>query len=106
MRCRNDPEMTARAAEVFKAAFGANAIEEPLPATASEDYSQFVMADVPRSFFFGIGIYPPDSVAASINGGPQLPANHSPYYAPVPEPTIRTGVEAMVLAVLSTPLAK
>jgi amidohydrolase len=33
--------------------------------------------------------------------GPQLPANHSPLFAPVPKPTIETGVEAMTLAVLS-----
>ncbi len=34
------------------------------------------------------------------NGGEPLPFNHSPFYAPVPEPTIRTGVKAMSLAVL------
>jgi hippurate hydrolase len=32
--------------------------------------------------------------------GEPLPFNHSPAYAPVPEPTIRTGVKAMSLAVL------
>jgi hippurate hydrolase len=30
-----------------------------------------------------------------------LPANHSPFFAPVAEPSIRTGVEAMTLAVLN-----
>jgi hypothetical protein len=30
-----------------------------------------------------------------------LPTNHSPLFAPVPKPTIETGVEAMMLAVLS-----
>jgi hippurate hydrolase len=39
-------------------------------------------------------------VAAAKSGGPPLPFNHSPFYAPVPEPTIRTGVKAMTLAVL------
>jgi hypothetical protein len=44
----------------------------------------------------------PERVAAAREGeGPQLPANHSPLFAPVPEPTIKTGVEAMTLAVLS-----
>jgi hippurate hydrolase len=33
--------------------------------------------------------------------GSALPSNHSPFYAPVPEPTIRTGVEAMSLAVMN-----
>ncbi len=38
---------------------------------------------------------------AANNGGPPLPANHSPLFAPVPKPTIQTGVTAMTLAVLS-----
>jgi hippurate hydrolase len=33
--------------------------------------------------------------------GPELPSNHSPQFAPVPKPTIATGIEAMTLAVLS-----
>jgi hypothetical protein len=52
--------------------------------------------------FFNIGVYDPERVAAARNGtGPQLPSNHSPLFAPVPKPTIETGVEAMTLAVLS-----
>lgn len=97
----NDPGLTTSTARVFKAAFGDNAIAEPLPITASEDYSLLVNAGVPHSLDFWIGIYPPDKVAAAAHGGPPLGANHSPAYAPVPEPTIRTGVEAMSLAVLA-----
>jgi hippurate hydrolase len=52
--------------------------------------------------FFYIGVYAPERVAAASNGtGPELPSNHSPLFAPVPEPTIRTGIVAMTLAVLS-----
>jgi hippurate hydrolase len=52
--------------------------------------------------FFNIGVYEPERVAAAYNGtGPELPSNHSPLFAPVPKPTIETGVEAMTLAVLS-----
>jgi hypothetical protein len=43
----------------------------------------------------------PERVAAERNGGPPLPGNHSPLFAPVPKPTIQTGVTAMTLAVLS-----
>ena len=69
--------------------------------TASEDFSEFIEAGVP-SMFFNIGVYEPERVAAALNGtGPQLPPNHSPQFAPVPKPTIETGVEAMTLAVLS-----
>jgi len=56
-----------------------------------------------RFKFFNIGVYEPERVAAARDGsGPQLPANHSPLFAPVPKPTIETGVTAMTLAVLST----
>jgi hippurate hydrolase len=52
--------------------------------------------------FFRIGVYEPERIAAAReSGGPQLPANHSPMFAPVPKPTIETGITAMTLAVLS-----
>lgn len=96
----NDPGLADRTGPVFKAAFRSAAVLEPRPITASEDYSAFVEAGVP-SLDFHIGVYDPQRVAAAKAGGAPLPPNHSPYYAPVPEPTIRTGVEAMTLAVMN-----
>jgi hippurate hydrolase len=96
----NDPGVVATAEKVLKAAFGDKLRPIP-PVTPSEDYSEFVNAGVP-SMFFRIGVYEPERVAAAREGeGPQLPGNHSPLFAPVPKPTIETGVEAMTLAVLS-----
>lgn len=34
-------------------------------------------------------------------GGKPLPINHSPFFAPVPEPSLKTAVKAMSLAVLT-----
>jgi hippurate hydrolase len=52
--------------------------------------------------FFGLGAYSPEREAAARSGsGPQLPANHSPMFAPDPQPTISLGVLTMSLAVLS-----
>jgi amidohydrolase len=96
----NDKALTDRTASVFKAAFGVHAIESPAPNYASEDYSEFIIAGVP-STFFQIGVYDPKLVKAAEAGGSPLPGNHSPQFAPVPEPTIRTGVEAMTLAVMN-----
>jgi amidohydrolase len=96
----NDPGVVATAEKVLKAAFGDKFRLSP-PVTPSEDYSEFINAGVP-SMFFRIGVYEPERVAAAREGeGPQLPGNHSPLFAPVPRPTIETGVEAMTLAVLS-----
>jgi len=97
----NDPALTAEMAQVFKAAFGARASELPRPGTPSEDYSAYVNAGVAKSLFFTIGVYDPAGFAAAQAEGKPLPYNHSPHFAPVPEPAIRTGVEAMTLAVLS-----
>ena len=95
----NDPAVVGSAEKVLKAAFGDKFNATP-PGTASEDYSEFIDAGVP-SMFFNIGVYEPERVAAARNGGPPLPPNHSPQFAPVPKPTIQTGVTAMTLAVLS-----
>jgi hippurate hydrolase len=96
----NDPGVVATAEKVLKAAFGDKFRPVP-PVTPSEDYSEFVNSGVP-SMFFRIGVHEPERVASAPEGeGPQLPGNHSPLFAPVPEPTIKTGVEAMTLAVLS-----
>ena len=96
----NDPAVVGTAEKVLKAAFGNKFIITPAN-TTSEDYSEFINAGVP-SMFFNIGVYEPERVAAARNGsGPPLPSNHSPQFAPVPKPTITTGVTAMTLAVLS-----
>ncbi|CCD98166.1 amidohydrolase [Bradyrhizobium sp. STM 3809] len=95
----NDAAVVSAAEPVLKAAFGDKFRTSP-PGTASEDYSEYVKAGVP-SMFFNIGVYDSDRVAAARNGGPPLPSNHSPLFAPVPKPTIETGVTAMTLAVLS-----
>src|ERR1700675_914832 len=96
----NDPEVVATAEKVLKAAFGDKFRTSP-PGTPSEDYSEFINAGVP-SMFFNIGVYEPERFVAASNGtGPELPSNHSPLFAPVPKPTIETGVTAMTLAVLS-----
>ena len=96
----NDQGLVDRTAPVWKAAFGDRAQAASRPGAASEDYSAFIEAGVP-SLYFGIGVYDPKRVSAANDGGPPLPNNHSPYYEPTPEPTIRTGVEAMSLAVMN-----
>ena len=97
----NDPEVVATAEKVLKAAFGDKLRPSP-PGTPSEDFSEFVDAGVP-SMFFNIGVY---EAGARGRGTRRIRAatavNHSPLFAPVPKPTIETGVEAMTLAVLST----
>jgi hippurate hydrolase len=95
----NDDQLAARGGAVLKAAFGDKAVLLPAPGSASEDYSEFIMAGVP-SFYFGIGGLDPKAVAQAAATNTPLPGNHSPEFAPVPEPTIRTGTQAMSLVLL------
>ena len=95
----NDAAVGETAGKVLKAAFGDKFAAVP-PVTASEDYSYYVNSGVP-SMFFNIGVYDPEAVAAAQKAEAPLPGNHSPLFAPVPKPTIQTGVTAMTLAVLS-----
>jgi hippurate hydrolase len=92
--------VSARTADVFKAAFGAKAISLDKPSTASEDYSDFILAGVPSDFFL-IGGNDPAQVADAKAEGSTLTVNHAADLAAIPKPTIRTGVEAMSLAVLN-----
>lgn len=99
----NDDKLVSRTTEVLKAAFGEAVEFQPAsvaPQSGSEDYSEFIAAGVP-SVFFSIGGYDPKRVAEAKASKTPLPVNHSPYFAPVPEPTLKTGVTAMTLAVMN-----
>jgi len=96
----NDAVLEARTAVVLKAAFGDRAHEEPRPWTASEDFSAFVDAGVP-GMFLSLGALDPAKIAAAKGVGEPVPSNHSPLFAPLPEPTIKAGVLAMTLMVLN-----
>ena len=98
----NDEAVVGRTVGALKAALGEAQVVAVPPITASEDFSEFVNAGVPSMFFF-VGVLSPQEVADSRKpGGKPLAFNHSPFFAPVPEPSIRTGVEAMSVAVLTT----
>ena len=58
----NDAAITARTAPIFKAAFGAHAVEATSPGSASEDYSEYIIAGVP-SLFWGLGGVDPKVIA-------------------------------------------
>jgi amidohydrolase len=96
----NNEALTLKIEAVLKDALGAANVNRAPPLTASEDFSYFVNEGIPSMFFF-VGIDDPKTVAdAARPGGKPVVFNHSPYYAPVPEPTIKTAAQAMTLAVL------
>lgn len=97
----NNEELVLRTEAVFKDAFGADKAQRMPAMTASEDFSAYANEGVPSMFFF-TGVYAPEAVAeAAKPGGKPVAFNHSPFYAPVPEPSIKTAAQAMSLAVLN-----
>lgn len=96
----NDAALTDRTAKVFKSAFGDKAIQAQEPSPASEDFSVFVEHGIP-SLYFMIGVFSSTQLKDWAARGQPVPGNHSPFFAPVPEPSIRTGVTAMSLAVMN-----
>ena len=96
----NNAALVDRTEATLTAAFGSKVKRMP-PITPSEDFAEYAAAGVPAMFFL-VGVYDPKDVEASrLPGGKPLPINHSPYFSPVPEPTIKTAVKAMSLAVLT-----
>ncbi|RZL88423.1 MAG: amidohydrolase, partial [Variovorax sp.] len=97
----NNEELVRKTEAVFKDAFGADKAQRMPAMTASEDFSAYADEGIPSMFFF-TGVYVPEAVAeAARPGGKPVAFNHSPFYAPVPEPSIKTAAQAMTLAVLN-----
>jgi amidohydrolase len=97
----NDERIVATTEAVLKANLGAGKVKRVPPITASEDFSEYGKQGVPSMFFF-VGVIDPQQFAdAKKPGGKPVPFNHSPMFAPVPEPSIKTGVKAMSLAVMN-----
>src|SRR5208337_4738503 len=97
----NDPQLTSRLAQVFKSVLGPENVVELPPIMASEDFCRFALEDrqIPICQF-SLGAVDPAKLAESRRTGARLPGLHSSLWAPVPEPTLRTGVKSMTSAVL------
>ena len=102
----NDEAVVNRTTAAIKAVLGNAQVVAVPPITASEDFSEFLNAGVPGMMFF-VGVIAPEDFAASRKpGGKPVAFNHSPFFAPVPEPSIKTSVQAMSVAVLTALAAK
>jgi amidohydrolase len=99
----NDPATTDRVRAAFVEVFADSAQELPLQ-SASEDFSDIPNAlGVPYSYW-GIGGIDPDTYRAAEAAGrvaQDIPVNHSPFFAPVIQPTLDTGTKALVVAALA-----
>lgn len=91
----NDPMLTKHLAATLEGVLGKGTVITEDQIMTSEDYSYFVEQGIP-SFYFTLGVADPQKLAEAKASGKQLPSNHSPLFAPVAEPSIKTGMTAEV----------
>jgi len=97
----NNPELTKRLISVWKSSLGDENVKIVDAVMGGEDFSEYTLPDhsIP-SVNFHFGAVDPAKMEEYKKAGKELPTLHSSKFAPVPEPTIRTGVVAMTAAVL------
>ena len=96
----NNPELTRRVMDALQKTLGeANVVQVP-PIMASEDFGNFGLSGQIPTLIFWLGAVDAADLAKSKQTGVPLPSLHSSLFAPLPEPTLRTGVKAMTVAVL------
>jgi amidohydrolase len=97
----NDVELAARLRKIFIAKLGAENVIDRQPIMGSEDFGIFSLNHKIPAVIFWLGAYDPKKIAESERTGVALPSPHSPFFAPLPEPTLRTGVTAMTDAAIA-----
>ncbi len=97
----NDPALARRVSTALKEWLGEANVHAVKPVMAGEDFSEYgrTAAKIPICIFW-LGAVKPDQWEESRRTGKLLPSLHSSRFAPLPEPTIKTGVTAMTAAVL------
>lgn len=87
----NDANVAARVGAAFGEHFPERVVDLGR-VTASEDFSRIPDAFGTPYFYWGVGGFPADVDA---------PPNHSPFFAPLVQPTLDTGTSALVVASLA-----
>ena len=100
----NDAVANDRITKAFEAHFDQGQVYQAEPATASEDFSVIPDAFGVPYAYWTVGCADPDAYRAAVAEGTvasKIPANHSPFFAPVIHPTLETGTRAQVVAALA-----
>ena len=100
----NDADVTARVARGVRATSSADRAGSSPQQSASEDFSDIPNALGAPYTYWGIGGIDPDTYRAAGAAGrvaQDIPVNHSASFAPVLQPTLDTGTQALVVAALA-----
>ena len=98
----NDVPLAQKCSAVFREIIGAENVRgDRKPVMGAEDFSRYSEGKTPIFMYFLGTISKEKYDAAQKPGAPALPGMHTDSYAPVPEPSIRTGVRTMSLAAMN-----
>ena len=97
----NPPDFAKDVAGAIEQCLGKGSVIPREPSMGAEDFSEFGITKekVPICMFW-LGTQPPEEVEKAKREGRTLPSLHSPFFKPVPEPTIRAGVSALTSAAM------
>jgi hippurate hydrolase len=99
----NDAETTERITAAFSRHFGGDQVYHAEPVTASEDFSRIPDAlGVPYTYWT-VGSVPADVYRKAVENGTvseDIPANHSPFFAPAIDPTLSVATQTQIVAAL------
>lgn len=100
----NDEDACARALAAIGDVVGHDKLNDPGASSGSEDVGVFgTSANVPVCYWL-LGGTAPDAFAKADAAGTRnrdIPQNHSPFFAPLMEPTLTNGVTALTAAALA-----
>jgi len=98
----NDPALAMRVKSALVKTLGAQNVVDGVPMMGSEDFGVLGLEGhkIP-TFMFWLGAMDPAKFAAAEAAGKPLPGTHTSRFAPVPEPTLRTGVVSMTSAAIA-----
>jgi amidohydrolase len=95
----NDPATTNRLVERLKQVMGDSNVVLERPIMASDDFAEYRYGGI-LSVMLELGAVNPEKYAAAKKSGEVLPGPHSPYFAPDREPSLKTGIEVEVAAIV------
>ena len=99
----NDTEVTEKITSAFRSHFGSEKIFNLGRVTASEDFSHIPDALGTPYTYWGVGCIDAEKYEKALKDGRverDIPVNHSEFFAPIIQPTLATGTEALVVAAL------
>ncbi|MGB9034332.1 MAG: M20 family metallopeptidase [Paeniglutamicibacter sp.] len=100
----NDAEVNETVTRAFTEHFPDGQVHRADPATASEDFSTIPDAFGIPYTYWTVGCVPAEAYRKAVASGTvssDIPANHSPFFAPAIDPTLETATRTQVIAALA-----